>query len=236
VTLPIGAVTVMIGPPGGTVKIQGPQGWIELIIPPGCFTQLETVTLSLPSGYAANASAASHIIAATGVGVDIGLVPYVMPLKEPELRMAYRQARVGSMTPGQFIIARYDEGRGVWVPYASEVDEATQWVAAMINHFSTFQIVQSVPSGTVATLRAFPNPLRPSQGELFMTLSMLPANARVRIYTLTGLLVRDLSADAGGVARWDGINQSGAEAASGVYFVLAQGSGQTETFKVAIER
>lgn len=88
----------------------------------------------------------------------------------------------------------------------------------------------------VDSVRAFPNPFRPAQGHTAMTFAELPANARLRIYTLTGELVRDLTADAAGVASWDGRNQAGRDAASGVYFVLAQAEGEKNTFKVVVQR
>lgn len=38
------------------------------------------------------------------------------------------------------------------------------------------------------------------------------------------------------MAGWDGKNQMGQKAASGVYYVLVQGAGDKETIKVAIQR
>ena len=134
------------------------------------------------------------------------------------------------------ILARYDPGAHIWVPLVSSVDTLNDWVAARTDHLSLFQIMQSAPSSTVKTARAFPNPWRLSQGPPAMTFSLLPANARLRIYTLSGLLVKDLSADSSGMASWDGTNQSGRPAASGAYFVFAQGGGQETTLKLVIQR
>ena len=47
---------------------------------------------------------------------------------------------------------------------------------------------------------------------------------------------RDLTADGAGMALWDGTDQRGTKAASGVYFVYAQSGSQSRTFKAAIER
>ena len=69
-----------------------------------------------------------------------------------------------------------------------------------------------------------------------MRFQNLPAGARLRVYTFAGALVKDLSADGSGLASWDGTNQSGAPAASGVYFVFAQGAGTSKTIKVAVQR
>jgi hypothetical protein len=64
----------------------------------------------------------------------------------------------------------------------------------------------------------------------------MPAEARVRVYTLTGQLVADMTADSTGTAVWDVTNRSGRPVASGVYFVLAQGGGQETTTKLAVQR
>ena len=56
------------------------------------------------------------------------------------------------------------------------------------------------------------------------------------VYTLVGEKVRDLTADAVGHANWDGKNQSGKNAASGVYVVYVQSSGESKTLKVAVQR
>jgi flagellar hook assembly protein FlgD len=64
----------------------------------------------------------------------------------------------------------------------------------------------------------------------------LPVDARLRIYTLGGALVKDMGVDGQGQATWNGTNQSGATVASGVYFVFVQGAGSGKTIKIAVER
>lgn len=89
-------------------------------------------------------------------------------------------------------------------------------------------------STTVDSIQTACNPLRRScQPLLFRN---LPANTRLRIYTLAGGLVKDIFADGTGQAVWDGTNQSGAPAASGVYFVFAQGAGSSKTIRIAVQR
>jgi acid phosphatase len=83
---------------------------------------------------------------------------------------------------------------------------------------------------------AFPNPFRPARGPAFLTFAKTPAGATVRIYTMTGDLVRELTADRGGRATWDGANGSGRPAASGIYFAVVRGGGDQKTVRFAIER
>lgn len=92
------------------------------------------------------------------------------------------------------------------------------------------------PPDTVDGIRIFPNPLRPALGQTAMRFQNLPAGARLRIYALSGELVRDLSAEAGGTAVWDGTDKAGNRAASGVYFIYAQGNGTKKTVRAAVQR
>jgi flagellar hook assembly protein FlgD len=63
-----------------------------------------------------------------------------------------------------------------------------------------------------------------------------PAGADVRIYTLSGQLVKDLSLAADGTGSWDGTNKSGANVASGVYFIFVKDGSQNHTYKAIVER
>jgi hypothetical protein len=91
-------------------------------------------------------------------------------------------------------------------------------------------------SSPLAAIQVYPNPLRPSQGHTGINFTQLPSGARLQVYTLAGEKVKDLSANTAGFAVWDGTNQSGAKAASGVYVVYIQGGGENKTRKVAIQR
>jgi hypothetical protein len=100
----------------------------------------------------------------------------------------------------------------------------------------TYSPVPGADPNTLTQLQVYPNPMRPSQGHTGINFNQLPPNARVRVYTLAGEKVKDLSVDATGHSTWDGKNESGRNAASGVYIVYIQGGGQTKTVKVAIQR
>ena len=94
------------------------------------------------------------------------------------------------------------------------------------------------PAGnnSLEDIQIYPNPMRPSQGHTGINFTQLPPGARLRIYTLAGEKVNDLSADSVGHATWDGNNQAGQKAASGIYLVYVQESGTTKMLKVGIQR
>ncbi len=75
------------------------------------------------------------------------------------------------------------------------------------------------------------NPIRPSRGITTNTFSNLPPNAKLRILTLSGRLVKELTADSSGIVTWDV-----GSTPSGIYFLSAQGNGTSRTFKIALQR
>ena len=58
----------------------------------------------------------------------------------------------------------------------------------------------------------------------------------VRLFTLTGELVRELSPDALGVVLWRGDNGAGQSVASGVYYCLIEKDGDKKIFRLAVEQ
>ena len=93
---------------------------------------------------------------------------------------------------------------------------------------------QANPQTDLSQIVVSPNPLRPALGHTVMTFSKLPPNARIRIYSYLGELLKDLSADALGKAPWDGTNQSGQMVASGVYFACIESQHGTKTKKMVL--
>jgi PKD repeat protein len=91
---------------------------------------------------------------------------------------------------------------------------------------------------TVAAVRikVHPNPWRARWGPDVMRFSGLPANAQLRIFTVSGHLVRDLGANTD-TATWDLRTDSGDRVASGVYlFLCTYAGGDPVRGKLAIVR
>ncbi|MCX5790937.1 MAG: fibronectin type III domain-containing protein, partial [Elusimicrobia bacterium] len=130
----------------------------------------------------------------------------------------------------------------------SVLDKTAGEVYAYIPHFS-FYALGSITSaaGALTDVFAYPNPYRPGTGGDFgqsafgdgIVFQSLPARAKVRIYSLSGAQVAELSDDDGdGRCLWNTRNQDGAKGASGVslYSVTGPGSSAKKTGKVAIIR
>lgn len=219
---------------GSVILIQLPSGQATVDVPSSAFPPGVTVTVEPPGPLPAASGGTG--MAGTGVGVRITASGSAQPQQRVAIGLPYRDADVAGLDTSRLLLARYDEARRVWVPLDSRVDTAARRVTGTTDHFSLFQVMQAGVASGLDAPRVFPNPLRPSLGHTGMTFDTLPAGARVRVYTLLGELVRDLTASGAGLAFWDGKNASGAWVASGVYAVFIQGDGQSKTLKVAVQR
>jgi hypothetical protein len=87
----------------------------------------------------------------------------------------------------------------------------------------------------LSNAKAYPNPFDPDRC-LSMTFSDLTAQAQIKIYTISGELVRELDDTNGtGLVCWDGKNTNGSDVASGIYIASINGNG-TKKLKIAVQR
>lgn len=211
-------------------------GNATLTIPVRSFSETINVTMSPPGSFPANTSHAASL-SGIGSGIDITTDKSLLPSKWLTLTVTYSTAQAAGLDESRFLIARYDTARSAWVPYASTPDPAGNRVTALIDHLSLFQVMMATPAGSLssAVIKVYPNPVRPSRGQT-LKFTGLPANASVKLYTFQGELVRELTADAGGLAQWDVRNASDQPVASEVYLALIKAGSDTRTVKVMVER
>lgn len=92
-----------------------------------------------------------------------------------------------------------------------------------------------------SSLTAYENILSRSNSRAIIRYELLSAGSlSINVYTVSGALVKNLyngAAAAGkGTVEWDGTNSSGGKAASGIYYIKAEGPGLDTVEKVAIVR
>ncbi|MBI2916285.1 MAG: T9SS type A sorting domain-containing protein, partial [Elusimicrobia bacterium] len=85
-----------------------------------------------------------------------------------------------------------------------------------------------------------PNPYQPSLAAHLangIKFKGLPAYSTIKIYTLTGDLIKQMKDEDGdGTVSWNAKNESGQDSASGIYFSLIEDGDKTKTLKLAIQR
>lgn len=130
---------------------------------------------------------------------------------------------------------------GSWTQLATSVDRTNKTITGVTTHFSFFSVFAAPASG-LSAIKIYPVPWQPGAGGRFdaagVTFSNLPATARIKIYTITGELVRlmEVTSADGGVKVWDGRNSEGHKAASGIYLAFIKSGSDERTLKVAVER
>ncbi len=217
-----------IGTGGGSVIFKDVNGISTYSFPAGTFSSSATVVVSSLFSFTPGDNSALNMTP-TGVGFSLSEVSGQQPSRSVTIDFPFPHLGRG------YVLARFDAARGAWVPLPTRRD-APGYLIAETNHFSQFQVFQAVASPTVDNAIAFPNPARPALGQTTITFTQLPAGAHLKLFTASGELVRELFADAAGIATWDLRNHDGRDAASGVYFTVMDGDGGPRTLKVAVQR
>jgi len=133
----------------------------------------------------------------------------------------------------------YDAAAGAWkIEGASSVDGSRRTVTGLTTHFSLFGLFAPSHSDLSAIL-VYPVPFRPNNADANdgvhfspgdpnsgIVFDLLPENATVKIYTVTGQLVDKLGAANGGRIHWDVRNRDGKNVASGGYIAVIESGGQ----------
>ncbi|MEW6617924.1 MAG: C25 family cysteine peptidase [bacterium] len=124
-----------------------------------------------------------------------------------------------------------------WVEIANaQVLIGGNFVYGNIPHFGTFILIgEGIPAGFDGVV-VYPNPFKPSRGDENIVFEGLPEDTQIRIYDISGSLVKD---EEGKRATWiwDVRNNYGKKIDSGVYiYVLTTGDGKKKTGKIAIIR
>ncbi|HLD30502.1 MAG TPA: T9SS type A sorting domain-containing protein, partial [bacterium] len=216
------------------VTLESETGENKVEIPAGALSEDVTVTVSVSSSSLPASTQAN--IQLTSVGIEVTLSNQsLQPVRDVTITISYRDADIAGMDETRLAIARYNTANSRWVVLPSVVYPALNRIVARTDHFSQFVIVQLAPSADLSSAKVYPNPFNPVRQTAGLTIDSITANAKVKIYTVTGQLVRTLE-DLTGAGRvvWDGKNDDGELVASGVYLAYVDGAGGGKVLKIAV--
>ena len=136
-----------------------------------------------------------------------------------------------------------DEDRKLWVKQTgAALDKASGQVSLPVRHFSSYALM-ALPDVNLNPVFAFPVPFRPNAGDRarygswdpndLITFSNLPVSGTIKIYTISGSLVRELPITPPQV-KWDVKNSAGEVVASGVYIWEVTAGGDRKTGKLVV--
>ncbi len=128
--------------------------------------------------------------------------------------------------------------------FGSTVDLANKTVTGNTPHFSFFALF-SPSAADLSGVRVYPVPFVPndaltdngvpyssSDGNSGIIFDTLPASVKIKIYTLTGQLVDEISsANSSGKMQWDARNDGGKDVASGGYMAVISSPGNKTVIK-----
>ncbi|MEA3307723.1 MAG: T9SS type A sorting domain-containing protein, partial [Elusimicrobiota bacterium] len=130
----------------------------------------------------------------------------------------------------------YNPISGQCLPLETTINVGLRTITANLNHFSVFQLMLKTPASNLNNIKVYPNPFYPNQGQGFVTIDDIPANSKIRIYTLSGTKVWSGTGTSTGLAIWDGKNKYGELVASGIYLCVIDSSAGKKIIKLAVER
>ncbi|MDO8806108.1 MAG: kelch repeat-containing protein [Elusimicrobiota bacterium] len=134
------------------------------------------------------------------------------------------------------VLARYNPLSGQCLPLETTVNIGLRTITATLNHFSLFQLMKRTAASDLNNVLIYPNPFYANRGQGFVTIDKIPANSKVRIYTLSGEKIWEAAAGTTGVIIWKGMNKSGYLVASGIYLAVIDSTSGKKVFKLAVER
>ncbi len=98
-------------------------------------------------------------------------------------------------------------------------------------------VVYDSSSPDLSSVHCYPVPFKPSANHTKITFTGLTQSARIRVYTVSGRLVRTLEKSAAGdTLDWDVRNSAGENLASGVYIFVVKSPSQTAYGKLMVIR
>ncbi|HAH05929.1 MAG TPA: hypothetical protein DCM05_05255 [Elusimicrobia bacterium] len=199
-----------------------------------------TVNASLSQIPAPDSNQARLTALGSGVAIDIAATGG-QPLSPVTITMTYDPAALpAGADPRRIAIARYVPAEGRWTLLPSQVDTSARTVRGVTTHFSLFAPFLMAPGQDAGEVQIFPSPWEPGSGDPdfdapSLTFSGLPADGKVRLYSILGESVWE-GESASGVLLWDGKSRTGSRAGSGTYLAVITGAGSKAVRRVVIIR
>jgi len=152
------------------------------------------------------------------------------------LTLYYNDGDITGLDETKLVLGRYDEIHSRWITLPTTVYPDENKIVCRINHLSKFAVLQLVPANDLSNIMVYPNPFKPREHTNGLMIVNLTARASIKIYTIAGELVREMTDfDGDGRIVWNGKNDNGSDVASGVYIGLIKGAGKKKV-KIAIIR
>ena len=208
-------------------------------IPPGSLDGADTLVRSADNNPPADSGGADIIGPAVDITLGSGNTQFKKAITLTFTLSGAALAEINSKTSNLALVKVAFFNGSRWVLIRESSFDGTT-VSCQVTHLTKFAVAIAAPASNLASATVYPNPYKPSVASQLaqgITFDSVPANTTIAIYTLAGDQVRTIKDDNGdGIVAWNGKNENGEDVASGVYFALLKGGGDTKTLKVAVQR
>jgi len=141
-----------------------------------------------------------------------------------------------TVDPTQFAVSAQDGPQTITVTVDNNILKQTQGEYTgiiLIDSNAGIETVKVIVSATCVLVK--PNPYNPNKGLLtFFGDGIVPGQTTIKIYTLSGELVKQLTSEAGKQFVWDGKTENGEPVASGIYLYTYESPKEKGTSKFTV--
>ena len=207
---------------------------IIIFIPVNTFNK--QITLTVNSQPTLPAVTGQSEFTSTNAGVEITTSDSnTKPLKAMTITLYYLSGDVTGLDENTLVIAYYNTTTGKWMTLPSKCYPELKKVTATVPHLSMFQIMRYRVPTDLSNAKVYPNPFRPGSNAR-VNITGLTAGAVLKIYTISGEKVTEVTADSTGNAIWDGRTNNGDLVGSGIYICYISDGTNKKILKIAVER
>ncbi|MDI6735426.1 MAG: thermonuclease family protein [bacterium] len=110
-------------------------------------------------------------------------------------------------------------------------------VSAQVSRLGVYKLIGQIIPANLDTLVVYPNPFKPVRGDTEIIFKGVPSNSTIRIYDLSGSLIKEIENISLGKCSWNVQDAYGRNVASGMYiYIVSSDEGMKKIGKIAIIR
>jgi hypothetical protein len=238
-------IAKLVGYQGGSIR--GANG-LKILIPTGVLSTNKYLASIKTSAAPVVKNTMKYVDTVNPICYDFGELTFNnnAPVLENQvftravnISIPYTAADIGTLNEDGLRIYYWTGTDWELVTGVQTVDKSNNTITATVKHFSTYRILGSYVSADMSNVKVYPNPYNPATAVLGkLKVINLPMNSVMKLYSVTGELVRKLSeVDDGnlGWLEWDGKNDDGDKVGKGVYiYQIQDAAGNKKTGKIGL--
>ncbi|MDD5687375.1 MAG: FG-GAP-like repeat-containing protein [Elusimicrobia bacterium] len=238
-------IAKLVGYQGGTIR--GANG-LKILIPTGVLSANKYLASIKTSASPEVKNTMKYVNTVNPICYDFGELTFNnnAPVLENQIftravniTIPYTTADIGILNEDGLRIYYWTGTEWELVTGVQAVDKSNNTITATVKHFSTYRVLGSYVSSDMSNVKVYPNPYNPATAVLGkLKLINLPINSIIKLYSVTGELVRELKeTDFGnlGWLEWDGKNDNGDKVGKGVYiYQIQDAAGNKKTGKIGL--